>query len=109
MSPIQSRGPMPPDVKARWEQSLAAVDSQSVSDRFAIAEAAAAEENFSGFLRRSIHQSGKTISLLVSEANVDRERLASFLRGEGLLDSAEIDRLLTVLAIELSLTSSSQG
>ena len=109
MIPIESCGPMPPEVKARWEKSLAAVDLQSVTDRFAIVESAAAEDNFSGFLRRCIHQSGKTMSLLVGEANVDRDRLSSFLRGEGLLDSAEIDRLLAALTIELTPSSSPQA
>jgi len=99
---------MPSEVKIRWEKSLAALDPQSVNDRFMIVEAAAVEDNFSGFLRRCIHQSGKTMSLFVTEANVDRERLAAFLRGEGLLDSAEIDRLLSVMTIELPQASSPQ-
>lgn len=107
MSPIESRGPMPPDVKARWEKSLAAIDPKAVDQQFAKAEAAAAEESFSGFLRRCIHQSGKTLTILVSESHVDRERLALFLRGEGLLDTAEIDRLLVVLAVELTPSTSS--
>lgn len=107
MSQIESRGPMAPDVKARWEKSLSAVDPQLVNVQFAKAEAAAAEENFSGFLRRCIHQSGKTLTTLVEESHVDRDRLSSFLRGEGLLDTAEIDRLLLVLAVDLTPSSSS--
>ncbi len=109
MSSIESRGPMPPDVKARWEKSLAAVDPQSINAQLAKTEAAAAEENFSGFLRRCVHQSGKTLTTLVSEAHVDRERLALFLRGEGLLDTAEIDHLLMVLDVELTPSSSSRS
>lgn len=109
MNPIESRGPMPPDVKARWEKSLSAINEQTINTQFEKTEAAAAEENFSGFLRRCIHQSGKTLTTLVGESHVDRERLALFLRGEGLLDTAEIDRLLMVLAVELTPSSSSHS
>lgn len=102
MSPIESRGPMPPDVKARWERSLAGVDPQAITTQFEQSEAAASEDTFSGFLRRSIHQSGQTVTTLVAAARLDRERLALFLHGEGLLDSAEIDRLLIALGIHVA-------
>lgn len=101
MSPIVSRGPMPPDVQQRWEQALTSIDPESVLLDLAKATAAAKEPNFSGFLRRCLHRSGRPISSLGVDADISAERLAAFLHGEGLLESNEIDRLLSCLEVEM--------
>ncbi len=101
MSPITSRGPMPPDVQQRWEQALASIDPESVLIDLARATAAAKEPTFSGFLRRCLHRAGRPISSLGVEADISTERLAAFLHGEGVLESDEIDRLLSHLDVEV--------
>ncbi|MDP1799690.1 MAG: helix-turn-helix transcriptional regulator [Planctomycetaceae bacterium] len=97
---------MPAEVRARWERSLADLDPNQIEADFAKSEAAAAEDTFSGFLRRCVHGSGKTISMLVIETDVSRDRLSHFLRGEGVLDSAEIDRLLAILGVNIAKVTS---
>lgn len=101
MSPISSRGPMPPDVLQRWEQALASIDPESILIDLAKATAAAKETTFSGFLRRCLHRAGRPISSLGVEADISTERLAAFLHGEGVLESDEIDRLLSHLDVEV--------
>jgi hypothetical protein len=101
MNETKSRGPMPPDIRKRWEESLAAISRDEAEASFAKTRVAAAEDTFSGFVRRCVHRGGKPITTLVDEAKIDQRRLAVFIHGEGPLDSPEIDRLLNVLGVEL--------
>jgi hypothetical protein len=92
---------MPPDVLQRWKESLAAIDPVQVEASFAKTQAAAAEDSFSGLVRRCVQRGGKPITTLVHEAQIELRRLADFIHGEGTLDTAEIDRLLSALGVEL--------
>ena len=108
MNQIKSRGAMPPDVQKQWEAALAEVDRDEIEANFAKSEAAAAEDTFSGAVRRAIHCGEKALTDLADEAHIDIERLAYFMRGEGPLDTPEIDRLLAALRIELSVPVTSE-
>lgn len=90
-----------PEIQALWEQSVAEVDQKETEAMLAQSAAAAAEESFSGFVRRCIRNAGKPISLLAADAHVDVQRLARFLHGESPLDTTEIDRLLATLGVEM--------
>ena len=48
-----------------------------------------------------MHANGKPLTDVADEARLDLERFAHFMRGDGLLDSAEIDRLLSAIGIKL--------
>ncbi len=93
----KSRGPMPPLIRERWEQTLAATNREEIAVSFARCEAAAAEATFSGFLRRAMHGAGKPITLLERESGVSGQRLVEFLEGRGELDSREIDHIMAAL------------
>jgi hypothetical protein len=101
MTGTRSRGPMPESVQQRWQQSLAAVDRDLAEQHFAQCAAAADEDSFSGFLRRCIHRGGRSITVLARSAGVEPGRLTQFLRGEGELQTGEIDQLLASLGVEL--------
>lgn len=101
MSHIQSRGPMPPDLRKRWEEALAGVDHGRIDANLAKTEAAAAEDSFSGFVRRSVHRRRKPLSVLAKETDIELQPLAHFMRGEGELNAAEIGRLLEAVGVEL--------
>ncbi len=90
-----------PEMHALWEQSAAEVDRVQIELTLAKSAAAAAEDSFSGFVRRCVRQGGRPVSLLADEAHVDLQRLAHFLQGEGSLDTTEIDRLLSTLGVEV--------
>jgi hypothetical protein len=92
---------MPADIRHRWEQSVAAANPSEIDALRAKSAAAAAEDNFSGFVRRCIHRGGRPVSRLADAAGVDLLRLGAFLHGDGLLDSDELDRLLQTLGMEL--------
>ena len=101
MSHIKSRGPMPPDLEQLWETQLASIDRAEVEASFAKIDAAAAEHNFSGFVRRCVHRGGKPLSFLAEEVHVDVQRLGRFMRAEGELEAGEIGRILTAVGVEL--------
>lgn len=98
---VPSRGPMPPDIRARWEASLRQVNPAEMDEIFAQSTAAAEEQSFSGFVRRCVHRQAQPLSRVAAAASIELERLAKFLRGSGTLDSSEIDRLLKSLGVEL--------
>ncbi len=98
-----------PQERAEWERQVAEVEGEwpELEKRFDLADAAAAEESFSGELRRAIHgtlQQGISLPRLFREAQVDWPTLDPFLHGEGELSSAVIDRLVKVLGLHLQAT-----
>jgi hypothetical protein len=101
MSKIQSRGPMPPELRERWERALADVDRDQFDANFAKTESAASENSFSGFVRRCVHRRRKPLSLLAKETDIELEILVSFLRGDGELNAGEIGRVLAAVGVEL--------
>lgn len=92
---------MPEHLQRIWEQSMAAVDPQQIEADFEKSQAAAAEDSFSGFVRRCVRRQSKPWSLIARTAGLDAQRLARFMHGEGSLDTQEVDRLLVVLGVEL--------
>jgi len=101
MTSIVTRGPMPPDVRRRWEEAVRSVNPTQVESDFSACEAAAKEASFSGFVRRSVHRAGSPITAIADQASIDSSRLVHFLRGTGTLENQELDRLLIALGIEL--------
>jgi|GEM_PF-4517751 len=101
MSKIQSRGPLPPDLRHRFQQALAGVDRDRIDANFNRTESAAAENSFSGFVRRSVHRRRKPLSLLSQDTGIELERLVNFLRGDGELNVAETGRVLAAVDVEL--------
>lgn len=101
MSQIQSRGPMPSDLKQRWQEALRSLDPVQIEGDFAACEAAAKEASFSGFVRRSVHRAGYPISTIAQRANIAPKRLTDFLRDCGTLENQELDRLLDCIGVEL--------
>jgi hypothetical protein len=106
MSEIKSRGPMPAELQRQWEEDLAAIDRDEVEASFAKSAAAAAEDSFSGYVRRCVHAGDKPLTVLVDETQIDQQRFADFMHGEGLLDTAEVDRLLAALGVALPAAAS---
>lgn len=101
MSKIQSRGPMPKDLLSRWEQALDGVDRAQFDANFKKTESAAAEDSFSGFVRRCVHRRRKPLSALAQDAQIDPLRLVHFMRGDGELNAAEVGRVLAAVGVEL--------
>lgn len=101
MSQIPSRGPMPPNLRQRWQDAVQSLDPAQIEGDFAACEAAAMENSFSGFVRRSIHRSGLPVTAIAQESQIPPQRLADFLRSSGTLENHELDRLLAVMGIEL--------
>jgi hypothetical protein len=101
MSSVTSRGPMPADLKQRWQNALQALDPAQIEGDFAACEAAAKENSFSGFVRRSVHRTGQPLSILAEQARIESQRLVNFLRAKGTLENDELDRLLDSMGIEL--------
>lgn len=92
--------------RQEWERLVAEVEAEypQLEERFRIAEAASAEDSFSGELRRaiySIHRRGISLPRLLREADVDWPTLDAFLHGEGSLPSDVIDRLTRLLNLRL--------
>ena len=107
MSKIQSRGPMPADLRQRWEEALAGVDRGQIDANFAKTEAAAAE-TFSGFVRRCVHRRRKPLSVLAKDSQVELQRLVEFMHGDGELNAAEIGRVLAEVGVELVETTTGE-
>lgn len=101
MSQIRSHGPMPPDLRQRWEDVLAGLDREQIDANFAKTEAAAAEHSFSGFVRRAVHRRRKPLSLVAQETGIEPRRLSEFMRGEGELNAAEVGCVLEAVGVEL--------
>lgn len=99
MSDRKSRGAMPPDIQSRWNEAQAGLDRKEIEATLAKAEAAAAEDSFSGFVRRCVRSAGQPVSVTASDAGVDMKRISLFLSGDGQLESGEIDRLLSALKV----------
>ncbi len=95
-----------PEERAHWQQSVktASAERQESDEYLRLASSAAAEETFSGELRRAIHAlHGQQMFLptLMERAQVDWPTLRAFLIGEATLPSDVIDRLIQVLGLHL--------
>ncbi len=97
-SPLRTASP---EIHALWEESRVGIDRTQIEADLAKSAAAAAEDSFSGFVRRCIRHGSRPISLIAEDARVDVQRLAAFLHGEEALDTTEVDRLLATLGVEL--------
>lgn len=95
----------PPAIESLWRQTVAGVDRDEIETTIAKSDAAAAEDSFSGFVRRCVRGHGKPVSLIATDSGVDVQRLARFLHGEGVLDTSEVDRLLAALNVEILASS----
>lgn len=99
---------MPPELRHRWEELLIGLQPEQINSNFDKSASAAAEQSFSGFVRRSVHRRRKPLTLLASETTIDPQRLAHFMRGEGELSAAEVGRLLQAVDVELVETASDE-
>lgn len=103
MSTIQT---LTPDQAARMRQLATAAEAERADndEYFRHARVAAAEPTFSGQLRRaihSIHQQQMLLPTLLREADVDWATLEPFMVGDATLPTDVVDRLVSVLKLEL--------
>jgi hypothetical protein len=96
-----SRGPMPPHLKAIWEKSIASIDPKEIDANFEKSRLAAAEDSFSGFVRRCVRRRAMPWSRIADDAQIELQRFALFMRGDGSLDTSEVDRLLAAIGVEV--------
>jgi hypothetical protein len=92
--------------KAAWEAAVAEAESEvpETLEYFRKATAAAAEETFSGELRRAIHHvhdRQMTLDALLAAAGIPWDALEPFMVGEASLPSDVIDRLAGALGLHL--------
>lgn len=64
--------------------------------------AAAAEDTFSGWLRRSIRDSRMTFTAIMEDAGISRVDLSQFLQGTGSLTNSQVDRLIKAIGAKMS-------
>lgn len=104
--PWRIRHEFTPEERAHWQQAVEHAQAErGESDEYLrLASVAAAEETFSGELRRAIHDlHGQQMFLptLLERAQIDWPTLRAFLIGEATLPSDAIDRLIQVLGLHL--------
>jgi hypothetical protein len=99
MSDRQTRGSMPAHLRTLWEAQLAGLDRPDIERKFQLCQTAAAEQSFSGWLRRAMHEAGLPLTQLAEHAQIPADRLAAFLEGETELSTREVDRLCISLDV----------
>lgn len=96
--PVEKRR-FTPELYEHWKKSrdAAIAEKDEVIADFRLMRLAASEESFTGRLRRAIHKAPMLLPDLCERAGIGVSSIGGFLRGEEDLDSATIDRLVTVL------------
>ncbi|MDP1798181.1 MAG: hypothetical protein Q8K78_11890 [Planctomycetaceae bacterium] len=90
-------------------ETEAAHDPVATRERYDRFRAAAAENSFSGELRRAIQNAGIPafrLPLVLEQAGIPWDQVEPFLLGEGSLSSDVIDRLADTLKLQIALTAS---
>ena len=102
--PQRVHGTLPPEEVQRLQSLRKQVEAErpEIIERARQRAAAAAEDTFSGELRRAIAASPMRMAEVASQAGVAVEQLARFLNGEAPLDSDAIDRIAALLNYRLT-------
>lgn len=93
------KAPTPEEMECKIAAAEAELpELMAAADR---ADQAAAEDSFSGWLRRQVYEWPKTSLALEEAAGLSSVDLANFLEGVAPLTTAQVDRLLRALAVHL--------
>jgi hypothetical protein len=80
--------------------AAAEAERPAVEAQLKLAERAAAEETFSGWLRREIHRAPMHLPTIWQQSEISKTDFLDFLEG-GTLTTVQVDRLCATLGISL--------
>ena len=94
--------PMTPELRERWQRAVQETEAElpELLDLGKRLHEAAREETISGYLRRAIHHSTRTLAELSAAVGIPLSDLNAFLSGDHTLRSDVLDRL--ALAVDFT-------